>query len=240
VSETEWRIEREGSVGSTNDLLVARARAGESEGLVIVADFQEAGRGRRDRSWMAPPGSALLMSVLLRPGGGPDQYPWALVALALSARSALEAWGRVDLKWPNDLLIEEKKLGGLLAQVVGERVVVGLGLNLVAPGENLVEATSVAGAWGVRLGRDEVLERVLAELTPRAERLQTREGRAQLREEYRDALATLGRRVRGHLETDVISGVARDVDEWGRLVVVGDATWTLSAADVVHLRGDAE
>ncbi|NNN02466.1 MAG: biotin--[acetyl-CoA-carboxylase] ligase [Acidimicrobiaceae bacterium] len=239
MRKAEWRVERVSSVGSTNDLVAARARAGEPEGLVVVADFQEAGRGRRDRTWVAPPGSALLSSYLLSPPLSVEERHWALVAVALSARAALNSYGAVDLKWPNDLLVGEKKLGGLLAQVVEESVVVGLGLNVRRPDSGLVGATSVEESWGVVVSRDELLENVLDELGPRRELLNSVAGRDAVREEYRGALATLGRRVRCQLDVGVVTGLARDVDERGCLLVEGDEGMrTVAAADVVHLRGE--
>ncbi len=239
MRKAEWRVERVSSVGSTNDLVAARARAGEPEGLVVVADFQEAGRGRRDRIWVAPPGSALLSSYLLSPPLSVEERHWALVAVALSARAALNSYGAVDLKWPNDLLVGEKKLGGLLAQVVGESVVVGLGLNVRRLDSGLVGATSVEESWGVVVSRDELLENVLDELGPRRELLNSVAGRDAVREEYRGALATLGRRVRCQLDVGVVTVLARDVDERGCLLVEGDeGIRTVAAADVVHLRGE--
>ncbi len=235
---TEWRVERVESVGSTNDLVAGRARAGESEGLVVVADFQESGRGRRDRTWIAPPGSALLSSYLLRAPLPPDQRHWSLVAVALSARAALAPWGVVDVKWPNDLLVAEKKLGGLLAHVVDDGVVVGLGMNLRGIGSQVEGATSVLESFGVNLDRDDLLDALLDQLDIRRGLLNSSEGLANLREEYRASLVTLGRQVRCHLESGVVRGVAREVDERGYLVVEGDETWTLSAADVVHVRGE--
>jgi BirA family biotin operon repressor/biotin-[acetyl-CoA-carboxylase] ligase len=232
-------VERVSSVGSTNDLVAARARAGEPEGLVVVADFQEAGRGRRDRTWVAPPGSALLSSYLLSPPLSVEERHWALVAVALSARAALISYGAVDLKWPNDLLVGEKKLGGLLAQVVGDSVVVGLGLNVRRLDSGLPGATSVEESWGVVVSRDELLENVLDELGPRRELLNSVAGRDAVREEYRGALATLGRRVRCQLDVGVVTGLARDVDERGCLLVEGDeGIRTVAAADVVHVRGE--
>src|SRR5687768_132907 len=105
------------STGSTNDLLKAAARAGAAEGLVLVADEQIAGRGRRGRSWTAPPGSSLLLSVLLRPGWLPAADTFLLTMLAaVSAAEALQAESgvAVELKWPNDLHVDGRKLGGIL------------------------------------------------------------------------------------------------------------------------------
>lgn len=130
---------------STNADVLGLARAGAPEGVVVVTRFQRAGRGRRGRSWTAPPGSALLASVLLRPRLAPDRAPLVALAAAVAAAEACEEVAGVDLglKWPNDVVVEPGgagggvfgKLAGLLAESLVEgdvlrAVVVGLGLNL--------------------------------------------------------------------------------------------------------------
>jgi BirA family biotin operon repressor/biotin-[acetyl-CoA-carboxylase] ligase len=131
---------------STNEDVTTLARAGAPEGIVVVADHQRAGRGRRGRTWMAPPGSALLVSVLVRPGLAPSAAPLVGMAAALAAVEACPATAGVDavgvtlaLKWPNDVVTESSagtaKLAGILAEslIEGDRltaVVVGMGCNL--------------------------------------------------------------------------------------------------------------
>jgi BirA family biotin operon repressor/biotin-[acetyl-CoA-carboxylase] ligase len=123
--------------GSTNDVAHERAAAGAAEGLLVIADEQTAGRGRLDRRWWAPPGSSLLMSLLLRPALPPDQAGQLTMCLGLAAVEAIEAVTglRPALKWPNDLLLDERKLGGMLTdlRLEGERLqhaVLGLGVNV--------------------------------------------------------------------------------------------------------------
>ncbi len=150
------RVLRYGQVGSTMDLAAEFAAAGEPEGLVVVADEQTAGRGRAGRAWQAPPGSALLMTVLLRPDVPADRLsvlaPLAGVALAEAIETAtgLPCW----LKWPNDLWLGErnagKKAAGVLssARMLGgkpDHVLVGIGLNVSTPPSVLPDgATSIA------------------------------------------------------------------------------------------------
>ena len=120
--------------GSTNDDLVAAAKAGEPE-QALIADLQTSGRGRRDRSWIAPPESSLLMSFLLR-GVDPAQAFWTIGAFALGVADALNAEApvnRCQLKWPNDLLMGNKKVAGILAQAVDDAMVVGIGINVNWP-----------------------------------------------------------------------------------------------------------
>ena len=123
--------------GSTNDVAHERAAAGTAEGLLVIADEQTAGRGRLDRRWWAPPGSSLLMSLLLRPSLPPSQVGQLTMCLGLAAVEAIEAVTglRPALKWPNDLLLNGRKLGGMLSELRldGEQVayaVLGLGINV--------------------------------------------------------------------------------------------------------------
>jgi BirA family biotin operon repressor/biotin-[acetyl-CoA-carboxylase] ligase len=108
------------SIDSTNSYAVEQARKGAPEGLVVVADYQSAGRGRLGRSWTAPPGSSLLMSVLLRPAQVPlDRLHLLTAVMSLAAADACQdaAHFRPDLKWPNDLMVGERKLAGILAEI---------------------------------------------------------------------------------------------------------------------------
>ncbi len=149
VSGTRFRVKWVTNTGSTNDDLLARARAGVSEGDVLVADFQTAGRGRMDRRWEAPERSSLLLSVLFRPGASvpPEHVHLCTKAVALAAADAcgqvLGGHPGIGLKWPNDLIVTQtdgsvRKLGGVLAESVVDggqvtAVVVGIGLNVTWP-----------------------------------------------------------------------------------------------------------
>lgn len=133
----QWRVERLGVVGSTNDWLLERARAGEPEGLAVVAAAQERGRGRHGRRWLSPPGN-LYTSLLLRPRRPPEEIASLSLVCGLAAAEAIAAATagrvRVQLKWPNDLLVDGAKLGGILPEAEhsagAPAVVVGLGLNV--------------------------------------------------------------------------------------------------------------
>jgi BirA family biotin operon repressor/biotin-[acetyl-CoA-carboxylase] ligase len=148
-------VRRFAEIDSTNRYLLDEARSGAPEGVVVVADHQTAGRGRLGRTWTAPAGSSLLMSVLLRPTLPPARMHLVTAAMALAAGDACEALSgvRPALKWPNDLIIRdliirdliirdlisgdlisgEAKLAGVLAEAELPAVVVGLGLNLTRP-----------------------------------------------------------------------------------------------------------
>ena len=206
-------VRRFAEVAATNRLAVELVRGGAGDGLVVVADHQTAGRGRRGRSWDSRPGSSLLVSVVLRP------VP-ALVTLAagLAAVEACEAVAGVAarLKWPNDVITTGGKLGGILSELVGDAAAVGLGLNLGW-------APSGAACLGPDVDRQALLDAWLSGLDPRADVLVR----------YRSRCTSLGRRVRVELPGETLEGVADDVDEEGRLVVGGRH---ITAGDVVHLR----
>ncbi len=236
-----WRLTHVATIDSTNAWVAERAREGAPEGTAALADYQAAGRGRRDRRWEAPPHSALLLSVLLRPSDPPTAAAWAVAAVGLSARAALTRLCGLQpsLKWPNDLMVGDRKLGGVLAEYVTTpqpAIVVGIGLNLTACPDG-VGATTVLAEAGVTLAPRALTDIVLEELEARAPLVDDPAGLARLRAEYAAGLATLGRAVRVVLEDGEFEGRAIDLDESGRLVVdVGGATRIVSAGDVVHLR----
>ncbi len=238
-----WRVEHFAEIDSTNSWLVNEAANGGPEGLVAYADFQSAGRGRLDRRWESPSGASLLCSILLRAPVEPDELQLVVAAVALSARAALVRLTgvRPDLKWPNDLMVGEAKLAGLLAEIVatddGLATVVGIGINLTDAGPSHVNATSVLEASGITVTPRALLDILLDELEHRRARLETSPGREEIRREYEKALATLGQRVRVERRDDAFVGDARRVDDAGRLIVeVEGVEMAFSIGDVVHVR----
>ena len=247
MSSIVWRLEHFDVLDSTNTWLATRAAEGAPEGLVAVADFQSAGRGRLDRRWESPAGASLLCSILLRPDVGPDQLQLVVASVALSARAALVRLSgvRPALKWPNDLIVGDAKIAGLLAEIVAvdERlaVVVGIGVNLTHEGPADVKSTSVRAQSGVTITAPALLDIVLEELEPRRALLDDANAQSTLRDEYRRALATLGQRVRVERAHDVIIGLAESVDEYGQLLVrTDDGVLAISVGDVVHVRPHSE
>jgi BirA family biotin operon repressor/biotin-[acetyl-CoA-carboxylase] ligase len=216
--------------GSTND--IARQLADEHfpAGALVVADEQTAGRGRMGRTWIAPPGTALLVSILFRPALPASQAYRLVMATGLAAAEACEATAgvAVDVKWPNDLQIDGRKLAGLLPEsaVIGGRlghVIVGMGLNVnqtFEPPDPLHEtATSLTQATGRAFDRAALLAAIMG-------RLNTWYGRLAddaLTEAWRGRCVTLGRRVRVEARGDVAEGVAEDLDATGALLLRDDA-----------------
>jgi len=217
-----WTVEHAAETGSTNADLLATA-AERPDRSVLFADHQTAGKGRLDRRWDAPPGTNLLVSILFHEVPAQPSELTRRVALAAVGASREVAGVDVRLKWPNDLLVGERKLAGILAErAASGDVVVGLGLNV---------AWAPDGA--ARLGDDLAPGDVLRALLVAYDRLP-----ADVGDDYRAALGTLGRRVRVELPNGVVEGTATDVEADGRLVVLDACAVThrFSAGDVVHLR----
>ncbi len=240
---TEVRVLDE--TGSTNADVAAAARAGAAEGLVVTAEVQTVGRGRAGRVWHAPARSGIAVSVLLRPTAPRETWGWLPLLTGLAVVGPLAAMSGLDLglKWPNDVLVDgERKLAGLLAEVVDDAVVVGIGLNvsLHADERPVPTATSLVLEGAEVVDRDPVLRAVLRSLGERYRDFEAAGGDASaagLLSAYRAACTTLGRRVRVELPAGHLEGDAVDVDEAGRLVLrTGDGDTTLAAGDVVHLR----
>ncbi len=235
------------TVDSTNRLLLDEAAQGAADGTVVVADHQTAGRGRRDRSWSAPPAAALLASVLLRPRVPVEQRHLVTVAAGLAAVEAVAASTgvRPGLKWPNDVVAgePERKLAGILAEVgPGDAVVLGVGLNLrgaaVDPAVRHL-AVAVDELGGRPTSRPDLLVAFLRRLEGALGLLEVLDGTVELLRRYRDDCVTIGRPVRVELAgTDPLVGTAVGVPDDGRLVVEspGGALAAVTAGDVVHLR----
>jgi BirA family transcriptional regulator, biotin operon repressor / biotin---[acetyl-CoA-carboxylase] ligase len=235
-----------GVTGSTNEDLAAAARQGAPAGTVLVADHQTAGRGRLGRTWQAPPGSALLCSILLRPPPGAVLHG-AVWAVALAARDAVVELTTVtpELKWPNDLLFEGRKLAGILAEAVSgddprtvDGVVVGIGLNVAweePPPEVAAGAVTLEELAARPVDRRELLIALLVALAPLVDLWG--EAPDRLRERYRASLATLGQAVRVIVADGELEGEAVDLTPEGALVVRHRGNdVVVSAGDVVHLR----
>ncbi|MFG2945082.1 biotin--[acetyl-CoA-carboxylase] ligase [Streptomyces adustus] len=241
------------STGSTNSDLVTRAvDAKVTEGAVLVAEEQSAGRGRLDRRWSAPPRSGLFFSVLLRPDDVPvARWGWLPLLTGVSVATGLARAAGVDtaLKWPNDLLVtvggEERKAGGILAERAGEDgVVIGVGVNVTLRENELPVpgAGSLLLAGAAATDRDPLLRAVLRALEDWYGRWRDAGGdpvSSGLQETYAAGCATLGRTVRAELPGDrSIVGEAVAVDGDGRLVLAtGEGVQEpVGAGDIVHLR----
>ncbi|MFE9961323.1 biotin--[acetyl-CoA-carboxylase] ligase [Streptomyces sp. NPDC005525] len=237
--------------GSTNTDLAARA-AGLTEGTVLVAEEQTAGRGRLDRTWTAPARSGLFFSVYLTPGDDVPVHRWGwlplLAGVATATGLARAAGVDTALKWPNDLLVtvegEERKAGGILAERAGDGVVIGIGLNVTLRATELPAPTaaSLALAGAVSTDRETLLRGVLRSLDHWYVEWRAAGGDAAqsgLQAAYAAGCATLGRTVRAQLPGDrSLVGEAVAIDGDGRLVLstADGLQEPVSAGDIVHLR----
>jgi BirA family transcriptional regulator, biotin operon repressor / biotin---[acetyl-CoA-carboxylase] ligase len=253
------RIDVREETGSTNADAAEAARRGEPEGLVVVAERQVSGRGRRDRQWVSPPRAGLTVSVLLRPGRADAERGWPAVTAAayswlplLAGVALLETVQRVAevnaaLKWPNDLLIGDGKAAGILAEMDGDAVVIGIGLNVSTRADELPEttglpATSLKLAGAATTDRDPLLRALLRGIGSWYAGWREAGGDAEmsgLLTAYRRGCATIGQQVRVLLPGDsTVDGEATGVDAGGQLVIrsADGAEHRVSAGDVLHVR----
>jgi BirA family biotin operon repressor/biotin-[acetyl-CoA-carboxylase] ligase len=215
-----WNIRHVDETGSTNADLLDEAETAPDR-TVLRTDHQTAGRGRLDRRWDAPPGSNLLVSALFRDVDDPGDL---VRRVGLSVAHAARRVAHVDavLKWPNDVLVDGRKLAGVLAQRASNGVVVvGTGVNLGWAPDDAARLDGIAPI--------DFLHEVLAAFDALP---------ADITDTYRSALATLGQRVRVQRQTDELVGTAIDIDPTGRLVVLDDCAIShhVDVGDVVHLR----
>jgi len=175
-------------------------------GSIVVADHQTAGRGRKERRWEAPPGTSLLVSFVLAPS--------RLLSLAAGVAAAEACGPEVRLKWPNDLLLDDRKLGGILVEATPHKAICGIGVNLTWAPE---------GAAMLERPREEVLARLQEQIA----RWTAAPGELVL-SRWRELSATLGRRVR----IDGTEGMAEDLGPNGELIVDGSP---FVAGSLTHL-----
>lgn len=244
------RLEVVGSTGSTNADLRQHAEDAEAwpHLSVIVTRDQTSGRGRLDRSWVAPSGSALAVSVLLRRPLSMELRGWipllAGVAMERAVRAQMAGYP-VAVKWPNDVLVSDRKICGILAEATTDAVILGAGVNTAMSEAQLPVPTATSfAAMGAFADEDRLLHDYIADLGAGLEAL-ARAGSAVASGLHRaasDASATLGRAVRVWLPGDrVLEGTADALDEEGRLIVrSGGAVHVVSAGDVVHLRAASD
>ncbi|MEP6853793.1 MAG: biotin--[acetyl-CoA-carboxylase] ligase [bacterium] len=234
---TSLRVATE--TASTNADLARAAAGGAPEGAVLVAESQTGGRGRLGRAWVSPPRAGLTFSVLLRPGSPRAAWAWLSLLTGVSVARALAQVADVDalLKWPNDVLLGTGKVAGLLAEVAGDAVVVGVGLNVSTGRAELprAAATSLFLEQASCTDRAALLAAILRCL---AEDYRGWLDGADPRPRYVAACATVGQRVRVTLPDGELTGDAVDVDPGGALVVKTDdgRHTSVAAGDVVHLR----
>ena len=241
-------VEVHASIGSTNDRARVLLDEPDGEGRAVVTELQTAGRGRRGRTWVSPPGRNLMLSVAVRPQVAAADA-WRLgLAVALAARSACAAVAPVTLKWPNDIVSDDgAKVGGLLieTEIGGDlvtSVVIGIGINVNWPRSEMPaqiagDATSLGELAGVPIDRADLLATLLDALD--AELLAVESGHSPLAR-YRQACATLGTDVGVETATGLIEGRAIEIDERGALVIEAPTgRVALMSGEIVRVRSGA-
>ena len=241
------KILRFDSLASTNTEAARQAAQGAAEGLCIVADEQTAGRGRLQRPWLSPKGAGLYFSIVLRPRI--DQSAWPVITLmaSLAVHDALRVSCKLetDIKWPNDLLVNERKLCGVLAETVetplGRAVIIGIGINLTADALPVAlqdRATSVEMETNNSAESKAVLQALVNALERRYELLQSTGGRDEIIREWcaRSSYAS-GKRIRIANGEEILAGTTRGLESNGALRVETDAgeIKSVSAGDVTIL-----
>jgi len=245
------------TTASTNSTAMALAEAGSSDGSIVVAEIQTAGRGRRGRAWHSSRGGNIYCSIIFRIADDHQTWlSWIPLASALAAAEAISETARLPvlLKWPNDMLVSDRKIGGILCEKVGGQgpsvVVIGIGLNINCdqtdfPSDLNGLATSMKMEYGRAVDRTAVLAALLNRLEVRLDRLRS-EGVSETLAAYVARSATIGEQVRIILsEAEYIEGLAESIGPDGCLRVrpqsdplsKGDPTVIeVRSADVMSVR----
>jgi BirA family biotin operon repressor/biotin-[acetyl-CoA-carboxylase] ligase len=232
---------------STNVKAFELAHEGGFHGEVIVAEHQTAGKGRRGRSWVSPPGKSLAMSVIVRPEIPPSRAPELTLVTAVALAETLKDSG-VDarIKWPNDVQIAGKKVAGILTELSADTervhfVILGIGVNLNVlaaefPAEISEIATSILVAKNQPVHRALFVAALLAKLESWLD-VWTEDGFAPIRDAWKSLTSTLGQDVVVRAEGKELRGVAEDIDESGALLLrVGNKLERILSGDVEQLR----
>jgi BirA family biotin operon repressor/biotin-[acetyl-CoA-carboxylase] ligase len=247
-SAAALHILRFDSIDSTNLEAMRQARAGAPEGVCIVAREQTAGRGRLDRSWRSPKDAGLYFSIILRPRIEKNRWPLIMFMAALAASDALikECGLRTDIKWPNDLYVDGRKIGGILAEVVDTdgamAAVVGIGINLFSSvlDETIRDsATSIELETGNKPDPERMLNELLKAISVRYEVLLSPLGQEHtIREWCANSSFAFDRRVRVSLADEVFAGVTRGLEGDGALRVetANGKIRVVRAGDITALR----
>lgn len=237
------------SVESTNDLAMSLATKKEiAPGTVLVADQQTRGKGRLGRTWESPAGSNIYMSLIIRPQLEPKDTTMLTVLAAVAGVLALQRSCNipVSIKWPNDLVISNKKLGGILTEVRADpdRVVlavIGMGINVNMDSRGLPEiirdiATSVSIETGKNHSRNEIIIQLLKEFEQWYSILKI-EGKKPLLDAWRNNSSTLGRKVSVMMRDVSYTGIAEDIDDNGMLILKmrSGKRKTISSGDIAFL-----
>ncbi|MHA2072014.1 MAG: biotin--[acetyl-CoA-carboxylase] ligase [Candidatus Thorarchaeota archaeon] len=234
-------------VGSTNAVAKQHVLEGEGEGLVVVADNQTEGRGRHNRVWVSPKGS-LYLSIVLKPRVNESLSPLLALLMGCASATAIMKLGviPVRLKWPNDILVGKRKIGGILSELVMDDdqvkgVVLGVGINQNVtreefPSEIRNSMTTVYEEICSNTSREHLASRIVGEIDRRLITIQATQSFVPMLIEYNGLCDTLGKNVRVDQGTAIVEGKATGIDENGSLIVMTETgKEVVTLGDVVHL-----
>lgn len=234
-------------VDSTNEWAKKLGKENAAHGTLAVAEYQSAGKGRLGRRWTAPPGSSVMMSILLRPDFEPQFAPMLTIVMGLSVAQATERIGVETLiKWPNDVVVSRKKICGILTEMSVEEgkiryVIIGTGINVnldTLPEELRDKATSLYLQTGKIYDRNEMLAYVMEAFEENYEKFVKTGDLTLLREDYNRMLANCGQPVRILDPLAPYEGIAYGINQKGELVVEKiDGTKVCVSAGEVSVRG---
>ncbi len=230
-------------IGSTNDYAKRLARKGEREGAVIIAEEQSKGRGRLERKWISPRGG-LYLSLIVRPNLQSHALIGVTLLAGLAVVKAIESLYKipgVGLKWPNDLYVGEKKIGGILSEMEGEAdrvhyIVIGVGINANSSVQADIPTSSLKKEIGEEINIAELAKKILIELESLYEEFE--KGSTDFLKDYREYSHTIGKDVRIELPGRNIEGKAVNVNDEGALVLKlpGGSIEKIYFGDCIHLR----
>lgn len=237
-------------VGSTNELAMSLATKDDLwANTVIIADSQEKGKGRLGRAWISPPGKNIHMSLLLRPRlDTRDATMLTLLAAVSCAHAVMKSSGLpVSIKWPNDIVLSGKKLGGILTEIHADIdkvsfAVVGIGINVNMEGKDFTDeirsiATSIKEESGKYFSRNELIIEILMQFG-RFYNILIKQGKRFLLDEWKTLSSTIGKNVKVVTGDETIIGLAKDIDDNGMLILKlrSGLLRQISAGDVTLLR----
>ena len=236
-------------IGSTNDEAFRLGIADTPEGAVVIAESQTSGKGRLQRVWHSPAGSNIYTSILLRPNFAPDQAPLISIAAGVAVAEILSKYcpGHVQLKWPNDVLLNKKKVSGILAQMKTSAddidfVVLGIGINVnIAYNQLPLDIQSIATSLAIETGRGiDRLELIISlyENIAKWYKELTQSGFDAIKKKWLNFAPMIGQQVQVMFRNEVVSGKALGLDDDGLLIIltVDNETVKVSAGDATILK----
>lgn len=234
------------SLSSTMDIALDLGLKGAPEGTLVIAEGQHKGRGRMSRPWLSPKYKGIYFSLIIKPKIIPSRVPvFTLISGVAICEALKHSLGLgAQIKWPNDIILNNKKVGGILTELNAEMdiirvLVVGVGINVNNERKTLPpQATSLRQATGQQVNRLALLQNILRYLEKCYLQFQKPDGLTSLLDRWRHFSATLGRRVKASLQDRQLEGEAVDIDCDGGLLVRRDSGLIekVMAGDVVHCR----